>query len=232
MSKIKPKEKIIQSTRELIEQKINLKEISILNLKIRIDSEVFNPSTFFSSQWFSENLAEITENKKSFLEIGCGTGIISLYCGKRNPYLNIYSTDINPKASEITKLNSDLNKINNIHVYCGDVFDGIPEGVSVDIIFWAMPFGYLDEFTPLNNNDWQVFDPGYRAIRKFFEGARKYINNNGRILFGFSRDIGHFDLIKEIAYEYNFELKLITETYGIEKDSVSMEIWEAFSCNE
>ena len=48
MSKIKPKEKIIQSTRELIEQKINLKEIFILNLTIRIDSEVFNPSTFFN----------------------------------------------------------------------------------------------------------------------------------------------------------------------------------------
>jgi release factor glutamine methyltransferase len=200
----------------------------MLGLKLLIDDEVFNPDIFFSSKWFAENIARFTSHKKSFLEVGCGTGIISLYCAKQNVNLNVYATDINPRASKLTKSNSELNRIDGVHVYHGDVFDGIPSETKADVIFWSMPFGYLDESEVLNNNDWQVFDPGYRAIRKFFEEAREYLNENGKILFGFSVDVGHFDLIQDIAIENNFELTLINKTNGIEKEDVSMEIWEAY----
>ena len=223
----KPKTQMIQSTRELINKKQKSKEISMLGLKLFINDDVFNPDTFFSSKWFAENMAKITADKKTFLEVGCGSGIISIYCAKENIDLNVFATDINPKATELTKLNSEINNIHTIQSYSGDVFDGIPQETKVDVIFWAMPFGYLDESENLEHNDWQVFDPGYRAIKKFFKEARKYLNKNSRLLFGFSIDIGHFDLIQDIAHEYDFQIKLMAKTNGIEKENVSMEIWEA-----
>jgi len=90
-----------------------------------------------------------------------------------------------------------------------------------------MPFGYLNVQDSLEGKDWQVFDPGYRAIKKFFATAKDHLTKNGRLLIGFSVDIGHLYLLESITAENNFSLKLITKTKGIEKESVSMEIWEA-----
>jgi 23S rRNA G2445 N2-methylase RlmL len=88
---------------------------------------------------------------------------------KENPELVVYSTDINPKAPELTILNAQENQMSDrIHAYCGDVLDSIPSEIKAESIFWAMPFGLLDSHEELTGHDWQVFDPGYRAIKKFF----------------------------------------------------------------
>jgi release factor glutamine methyltransferase len=221
-----PKEKFIKSTRELIGQATDESVHTVLGLTITTHPEVFNPITFFSSQWFAENIAQLVSTETSFLEVGCGSGIVSLYIKKQNPTINVSCTDINPQAKILTQKNSENNNL-EVSVFCGDVFDGIPSGLRFDSIFWAMPFGFLAEDENLSGRDWQVFDPGYRAIKKFFSHAKDFLNSDGRLLIGFSKDIGHLELLQEIAHQNEFDLKLINETEGVEKDSVSMEIWEA-----
>lgn len=45
------------------------------------------------------------ESKTTALEVGCGCGIISLMLAQRNPYLQIESIDINPKAVALSRKN-------------------------------------------------------------------------------------------------------------------------------
>jgi release factor glutamine methyltransferase len=224
---IEPKKQFINATRELIESATNKDHLSILGLEIMSDPEVFNPGVFFSSQWFATEVANLMKEHDILIEVGCGTGIVSIKTAKENPEVIVYSTDINPKATELTNINAKTNLVSDrIHTYCGDVLDSVPKNVNADIIFWAMPFGYLEPGENLKNRDWQVFDPGYRAISKFFSTAKGYLKESGKLLIGFSMDIGHYELLEKIAGENNFKLDLLNKTQGVEKDSVSMEIWE------
>ncbi len=45
------------------------------------------------------------DNAKSVLEIGSGTGLISLMLAQRNPNTHILALDINPEAKDLTELN-------------------------------------------------------------------------------------------------------------------------------
>ncbi len=224
---INPKQQFVDGTRQMLALSNDSKEVELLDISITTDPEVFNPDVFFSSQWFAEEITKLVKNEGILIEVGCGTGIVSIKAAKENPNLEVYSTDIIEKAKELTAFNAEKNNVGQrIHAYSGDVLDSIPKKLRADSIFWAMPFGYLVPEEEMKGKDTQVFDPGYRAIRKFFKDARNYLKDTGRLLIGFSVDIGHFDLLEEIIKENNFSIKLLNKTSGVEKDSVSMEIWE------
>lgn len=225
---INPKDNFINATRGLVNKTEISEEFFITGLTIAIHPEVFNPKIFFSSEWFAEEIAQLIKTEKVFIEVGCGTGIVSIKSAKENLDLRIFSTDINLYAVDMTNLNAQKNGVGDrITVFSGDVLDSIPIDVKADSIFWSMPFGYLDSKENIHGRDTQVFDPGYRAIRKFFITAEKFLKSNSRLLIGFSSDIGHFELLDAITRECGYSLSLITKTIGIEKDPVSIEIYEA-----
>ncbi len=185
---INPKNQFIDATRELVNAPVQSQTVDIDGVIISTSPHVFNPTVFFSSQWFAGHVSRIVRSEKTFIEIGCGTGIVSIRVAKENPGISVYATDINPKAAEITTINAQANNV-VLNIYSGDVFDGLPSDICADSIFWSMPFGFLDPTDEIAGNDWQVFDPGYRAIRKFFSEARNHMTTGGRLLIGFSEDL-------------------------------------------
>jgi release factor glutamine methyltransferase len=225
---ITPKKQFIDSTRELMNASNEKQEVVISGVAITTGPEVFNPAIFFSSEWFANEISKLVHGEKTFVEVGCGTGIVSIKTVIENPEIEIYATDISPNAAELTKINATKNNVaGRIHVYSGDVFERLSPEIRADSIFWAMPFGYLEPEEVLEGKDTQTFDPGYRAIKKFFTDSRNHLKEKGRLLIGFSTDIGHFELLEQIATKNGFNLKLLKQTKGMEKDSVSMEIYQA-----
>ncbi len=199
--------------------------VKIEDCEFVVHPAVFNPEPFPSTKWFSTYLEEYLNGKESFCEVGCGTGVISCLVARSNPYLKVVATDINPFAVETTKLNIDKNGLNHrIIVVEGDVFDGIPKGVKFDTIFWALPFGYLDPGVKINLHEMQLFDPGYRATRKFLKEARELLKVNGEILLGFSEDLGNKDLLESLAKESEIEFETVAEMQLKEKDTLGFEI--------
>lgn len=189
---------------------------------------VFNPGKFPSSHWFSKNLKNLIKGESDFCEVGCGSGVISCICAFENKNLRICATDISKTASENAQLNINEHELyNRVKVCCGDVLDGVPLHNKFDSIFWALPFGFLDPGEKISTEELQFFDPGYKSIRKFFQEADKYLKPNGRLLLGFSSDLGQPSLLEKLAVQYSYSLKQITEVTLKENTEVRFEILEA-----
>ena len=79
--------------------------------------------------------------KKTILEIGAGTGIISLYCA--NQGAEVVCSDINPYAIKLIKKNIQENKnqlLGSIQVRKGDLFNIIKSNEQFNIIIFNPPY--------------------------------------------------------------------------------------------
>jgi release factor glutamine methyltransferase len=91
-------------------------------IKIKILPGVFHPGLFFSTRTFLEFLQSVELKDRTILELGCGTGLISVYCSKREAHVT--ASDINPVAV----LNTRQNCISNsaiVHVVQSDLFTSL-----------------------------------------------------------------------------------------------------------
>jgi GTP cyclohydrolase II len=224
-----PKQQGIDQTRKFLEQhrRSDWEVTEIEEKEFLIHSKVFHAGHFPSTSWFASRVRELVKNETSFCEVGCGSGVISCLVAASNPKLEVAATDINPYASENTKLNAERLGLNErLAVFTGDVLDGVEHDNRFDSIFWALPFGFLDPGVNISLEEAQVFDPGYRAIRKFFQSAKNYLKPKGRLLIGFSSNLGHAELLEEIAKECSIKLRKIDEKIMKEDTQIQFEILE------
>jgi len=77
------------------------------------------------------------------VEIGCGTGIIGISLALDVPRLNVYATDVNPAAIQLTKHNAHtLGADPRVHVLQGSRFDPLPAQLKgqVDLVVSNPPY--------------------------------------------------------------------------------------------
>ena len=192
-----------------------------------IHPKVFHAGHFPSTAWFANELCDLLKNNSNFCEIGCGAGVISCLAALSNPNLQVIATDINPYATQNTQMNADRLHLNSrISAFTGDVLDSIDPKLCFDSIFWALPFGFLDPGTPINMNEAQFFDPGYKSIRKLLQTAKQYLKPNGKVFLGFSSDLGHYELLQDLAKEVHASVKIIAKTTIQEDIKLQFEILE------
>jgi precorrin-6B methylase 2 len=224
-----PKECGIEQTRKFLEEnrRADWEKTLICDVEFAIHPRVFHAGRFPSSAWFAKEVSSLLKKDTDFCEVGCGSGVISCLVARANPKLRVIATDINPHAKRNTLLNAEKLRLSNqITVYAGDVLDGVDPDKRFDTIFWALPFGFLDPGTSIDLEETQVFDPGYRAIRKFLQTAKRHLKPKGRILVGFSQDLGHSKLLEHIAEQCSIQFIKVRETVLKEETEVQFEILE------
>jgi GTP cyclohydrolase II len=224
-----PKKEGLEQTRKFLKEhrRTEWAKTSIESNEFLIHPKVFHAGFFPSSAWFARKVRQLVKNEHDFCEVGCGSGVISCLVALANPEIRVVATDINPHATENTRLNAEaLNIRDQLQAVTGDVLDKVSSDKPFDSIFWALPFGYLDPGTKMSLEETQVCDPGYRAIRKFFQTAKEFLKPGGRILIGFSPELGHAALIEEFAKENLIELKKIDEKVLKEDSEITFEIIE------
>lgn len=142
---------------------------------------------------------------KSFLEIGCGSGIASIEAALRGAS-SVVAVDLNPAAVKNTRLNALLHKVQKIvHARKSNLFSSIKKSEKFDIIFFNAPFGYRNK--PIHALlEKSVWDYHYETQKRFLKNARKYLSSNGAVLVGFST-IGHIGEFKKNAHAYNYRVK-------------------------
>ncbi|MBI1935988.1 methyltransferase [Candidatus Woesearchaeota archaeon] len=223
---MKEKKKYLEGTgkilRESMKEKVKYKVV-ILGKEFVVYPNVFSPKYFKDTEFFAKCLP--IKKGDEFLEIGCGTGIISVFASAKGAS-TITAIDINPAAIKNTKENIRLHNIkNNFKVLKGDIFKPLKDH-KFTVIFWNTPFG----FTTKNNLtvlEKAVFDENYKSTRDFIKQAWKYLKKNGRLVIGFSSTLGHLTELRKILIENGYTIKILKQTLSKEAYNVKFELIEA-----
>jgi len=170
---------------------------SYKGINVRVMPEVFHPGLFFSTKLLIEYISKYDLNDKNVLELGAGSGLISVYCAKLKA--TVTASDINPIAVENINQNAKLNSV-NIKVVESDLFDRI-ETKEFDYIIINPPYypknpNKEEEFAWFCGNDFQYF-------RKLFAQIGNYINSDSKIIMVLSEDCD-IEMIKKIGKQSAF----------------------------
>jgi release factor glutamine methyltransferase len=83
---------------------------------------VFHPGFFYSTKLILSHLHQIPLTGKTFLELGCGTGLISIVAAKAGAIVT--ASDLSKSAVANTRYNAEKNAV-VIHTCHSDLFDKI-----------------------------------------------------------------------------------------------------------
>ena len=176
--------------------------LMIEEIKFYVNSNVFSPdpSITYSTQFTINRLKRIILKNKNVIELGCGSGIISLFCAMCGA--NVTATDIDDKCIKNIKRNiNEHNLKNKINVIKSNVFDNIDKNIKFDIIV---------NHLPICNEVWNV-DVNDIAC-KFFEDLDKYVHKDTKILvvFGSFEDV---NIIKKRLSHSKYKWNEIAEKH-------------------
>lgn len=159
--------------------------ISMLGLSLTIYPSVFHPKFYLTSKFFGNFLQGLDLSGKEFLEIGCGSGILSLIAARRGA--QVTAVDINPRAVECTALNAQANGLEKrVRTLESDLFDKLAPDECFDVILWSPPFFPRDP-VDIADHAWNA-GRGFSVIQRFASNAGSHLRENGRILFLLSSD--------------------------------------------
>ncbi len=184
---------------QYFENNKNLKsDINKINAKINdisfifyTDNGVFNKKGLdYGTRLLLENID--TNNKSSFLDVGCGCGPIGIYLSKKTNK-KVDMIDINERAIHLCKMSIRDNELNNINVFKSDAYENINN--KYDCIITNPPI-----------------HAGKKKVYEIIENAKEYLNINGELWIVIRKDQGAKSLIKDFSNVYNF--KIITSNKG------------------
>lgn len=157
-------------------------EVECCGMKIIVNPGVYQTSG--DSDLMAESV-EIGKNE-SFLEIGCGTGVVSIAVAKRAA--DGVGVDINDKAIENSKQNAEAQGVKNVEFFKSDVFENVSG--KFDVIICNPPY---TKHEVKDNIDRMFWDPEDEMKRKFFKEVGAYLKSNGKIYFGWA-DFADIDI--------------------------------------
>ena len=148
------------------------REFSYNNITVKVLPGVFHPGLFFSSKMLLNFMNKLDFEGKSFLELGAGTGIISILAAKMGAH--VYASDISSNAIENVKLNSGINNV-QINIFTSDLFKNIPD-VIFDYIIINPPYYNKN---PNNEEEYAWFcGSNFEYFNSLFRTMSNYIDKN------------------------------------------------------
>ncbi|KAM3551594.1 hypothetical protein MY1884_007645 [Beauveria asiatica] len=180
---------------------------SVGNFDIHLHPSVLSPKYFPETVWFGENLPPIVQGK-SFLEVGLGTGLVSLYLAASGSA--VAGVDINSKAVEITKKNFESNGRSG-HFVVSDVFENVTG--KYDFIFWNHPWAWDGSLQAEDEKLEMFLDEGYVVLKRFISQSKDHLLEGGSVLLG-TVPYANLKLIEEICAACGYTHELIREGLG------------------
>ena len=173
---------------------------------IEVNAGVFHPGLFFSTKILLSYLEKKELKGLNILELGAGSGIISLYVASKGA--QVLASDINPEAIENIRqnvlLNYELVKQNSgtIQVAESDLFKNI-EKLKYDFILLNPPF-YRGVVNKLSDYAWYC-GPNLNFFSDLFAGLDEYSNAKTEVLMILSQDAELIE-IRKLAEEKQYDL--------------------------
>jgi aspartate/methionine/tyrosine aminotransferase/methylase of polypeptide subunit release factors len=156
------------------------------------------PSTFLPEQWsrvFAEGI--VSEFRRApqrvdrAIEIGSGTGWMSVLLAKLGMASSVLAVDYNPHAQVVGRLNAALNGVEGLSFQQGDLLSSLPQDLKAELIVACLPqvpkAGSIENLRAVADyypDQGRFMDRyGLGLIDRALEESRRHLSQNGRILF-------------------------------------------------
>lgn len=156
--------------------------ISFGTLRISIAPTVYEPA---EDSFLLATYASSISGGKKILEMGCGTGIVSLAAAHADAGNEVTGADINPAAVECAKGNAEQNGMKNCKFIQSDLFASLPAASKFDFILFNPPYlpTTREEKLALGDEN-AAYDGGESGLETFYRfasQARAHLATRGRV---------------------------------------------------
>jgi len=203
-----------------------LGKVEFYGLKLMVTSAVLipRPETEILVETIINQFLEQVEI--AILDIGCGTGNISIALAKKIESVKIISTDISEDVLDIANMNAKNNMVESkIEFINHDILkNNLDNFQQFDIIVSNPPYVSIDNFKSLQKEIIE-FEPkaavtdnndGYTFYRIISEKAKNKLKPNGKLFFEIAE--GQSDEVKKIMEKNNFlNIKAIKDYQSIDR---------------
>jgi len=172
-----------------------------------------------------ETALDLCSNKKAvrILDLGTGSGAISIALASELPTAQIIATDFSEQALTVAKENAVRHQVKNIEFIQSDWYSAIPEQ-CFDIIVSNPP--YIRDDDPHLQTDIR-FEPhsalvadkkGLADIEKIVGGVSDYLSNDGYLLIEHGYDQSH-DVLENLRIQFS-QTKTLKDYAGTDRLSL------------
>ncbi|MGW0565014.1 methyltransferase domain-containing protein [Streptomyces sp. NPDC003016] len=169
---------------------------------------VYSPSTSISLEFLGLTDPNPGAAPSSFLEIGCGSGVISVQAALS--HCTTVATDINHHAVENTRMNAERHGVTHrLKALHSDLFDALDPDTRFDRIFWSSNYVLAPpDYSYGSVHERAYMDAGYRTHRRYLEQAVHHLTDTGSALLHFC-ERGNAAELAGIAEECGRELRVL-----------------------
>ena len=194
-------------------------------VQVKILPSVFHPGYLLSTKILLKYLLQFDLFDKKVLELGAGSGMISLFAARRGAVVT--ASDINPLAIESIQTSLEKNKLNG-SLLLSDLFQNIPIQIF-DFVLINPP--YYPK-APQNYQEMAFFcGANFEYFKKLFQQMGDYMNEHSKVLMILSEDCD-IDKITAIASNHHFELNVVHKTKTLGELNFIFEIRRSYTIRE
>ena len=181
-------------TNEKVKSNVKTHKIIVNNKSFRFltDHGVFSKQGLdFASRFLIEEL--LKQDFSNLLDLGCGYGPIGIILKFFNSDANIQMIDINERALSLAKENAKINNV-SVKIFKSDGFEEVEK-----------------EFDTIVTNP--PIRAGKKVIYRFFEDARNYLKDNGKLFIVINKKHGAASALKKCQEIYS-QAEIINKRSG------------------
>ena len=159
---------------------------TMFGLRLTVPPTVFHPRFFRTTRFLGEHIAGLDLAGRHLLEMGCGSGLLSLLAARGGA--TVTAVDINPEAVAATLANAAANGLaGKVSGIVSDLFEDVPRNPGYDYILWNPPF-YPVEPTDNASHAWNAGE-GYGVLDRFARQAGDHLRPGGKLMIQISTEI-------------------------------------------
>ncbi|MEM7040245.1 MAG: methyltransferase [Bacteroidota bacterium] len=168
----------------------------------KVPPGVFHPGLYFSTRFMLKHMEKYSLEGKDLLEIGAGSGMISLWCAQKGA--SVTATDISETAVTTIRENAALNDL-ELKARHSDLFAGLAPH-PYDFILINPPY-YPGTPKSEAEHAWYC-GPEFEYFQRLFDGLHAFRKPQSEVLMVLSEDC-NIERIREIAARHAWKLEVI-----------------------
>jgi release factor glutamine methyltransferase len=157
------------------------------DLTLDVTESVYMPKE--DSELLAKCIEDMNIYNKNCLEIGCGSGLLSIIMVKRGAF--VMAIDTNSEAVTAAKRNAEQNKV-KINAFVSDMFENVKG--TYDMIVFNPPYLPVDDWE--TDATYAGGKTGRDIIERFIKDVKSYLNPDGVVLLLISSLTGEEEVLE------------------------------------